>query len=403
MNSIIRTFLHYCRRLFVFVFKTISLLWPKDINLILFSSWFGRKYADNSMYLYEYMCTNSNYRIIWFTREKSIYNSLIAQGKPVVYSRSIKAILLHLRAKVFISTVQFNDFFSPLMSNCILLDLDHGFPAKYVHFVDPGITKREINYEFLLRKWIRYYMTASSYFTMNVVTQCFALPPKNIVFSNKPRVDVFFDEQLRVGKNDMVEKIKKGNKAIVWMPTHRSCGAVPIDVNTLLDLDNIQKICEEIEAVFIIKKHFYHRYEKTDLTAYSRIFDLTQADLDIQTLLFQADVLISDYSSCYIEYLTMNRPIILYVYDLEDYLKNERGVCVKMEDNHVGYKVRTKKELNDSLRVIGTDWSDSCNQKGRDEAMERYFDKNVEIGGSCKRITELLPSIIDDTYHPIWD
>lgn len=404
MNNIVRTLLHYCRRLFVIILKTISLLWPKDNNLILFSSWFGKKYADNSMYLYEYMLNHSSYRVIWFTRDKTVFKNLVSDRKPVVFSKSFRAILYHLRAKTFISTVQFFDFISPLMSKCVFLDLDHGFPAKYVHFVSPTITKREIEYEYILRKWVRYYMTASSKFTMEVVSKCFALPPDRIVFCNKPRIDVFYNNELRKGNNQIIDEIKKNKfKAIVWMPTQRSQGQTEIDVNQLLDLDEIQRICEEIGAIFIIKKHFYHRNETTNLAGYNRIFDLTKENLEIQTLLYQADVLISDYSSCYIEFLTMNRPVILYVYDLDEYLIKERDVCVKMEDNHVGYKVRTKEELNNSLRIIGKDWSDSYNQEGRNEALERYFDKKVEMGNSCKKISELLPSIIDGSYRPQWN
>ena len=399
-----RTILHYCHRVVVYALKLISLCFPKDDNLILFSSWFGMKYADNSMYLYEYMLNHSSYRVIWFTRDKIVYNNLIKNRKAVVYSKSFKAIFYHLRAKTFISTVQFFDFISPLMSNCVLLDLDHGFPAKYVHFVSPTITKREIEYEYILRKWVSYYMTASSKFTMEVVSKCFALPPDRLIFCNKPRIDVFYNQELRKGNNQIIDEIKENKyKAIVWMPTQRSQGQTVIDANILLDLNEIQSICEEIGAVFIIKKHFYHRNETTNLTGYNRIYDLTKENLEIQTLLYQADVLISDYSSCYIEYLTMNRPVILYVYDLDDYLINERGVCVKMEDNHVGYKVKTKEDLNSKLRIIGEDWSDSFNQEGRNEALERYFDKKVEMGSSCKRLTELLPAIIDGSYKTQWN
>lgn len=404
MKDFVRTFFHYLRRVYVICIKSISLLWPKDKKLIIFSSWFGMKYADNSMYLFEYMLNNSSYRVVWYTRNREVYHKLLSEGKPVIYKNTLKAIFYHLRAKVFISTVQFNDFISELMSNCILLDLDHGFPAKYVHFVSPTITKREIEFEYILRKWVSYYMTASSKFTMEVVSKCFALPSDRLVFCNKPRIDVFYDKKLRKGNNQQIDQLKDNKyKAIVWMPTHRSDGNVNIDVAELLDLKNIQEICEKHNAVFLIKKHYYHRNERSDLDNYSRIYDITNEEIETQTLLYQADVLISDYSSCYIEYLTMNRPIILYVYDLDNYLKNERGVCVRMEDNHVGYKVKSKEELNNCLRIIGNDWTDSRNQEGRNEAIERYFDKKVEMGGSCKRITELLPSIIDGSYRPQWN
>jgi CDP-glycerol glycerophosphotransferase (TagB/SpsB family) len=405
IKSAIRTLLHYLRRLSLLVAKSISLCFPKNEKMVLISSWFGKRYADNSMYLFEFMLNSPEYVVIWFTRDKNIYDKLRVEKKPAVYSYSFRALYYHLRSKLFISTVQFHDFIYPLMANCILLDLDHGFPAKYVHFAEPGITKRAVDFEMLQRRWIDYYMTASSYFTMSIVSKCFKLPPEKIVFSNKPRVDVFFDNGLRKNKNSFICDCLEGKmKSIVWMPTQRSRGNIHIDEASLLDLEGIQTFCEEMGAIFFIKKHFYHKNEMSHLDNYSRIIDITNVPLDVQVLLYQADVLISDYSSCYIEYLTLDRPIILYIYDFDDFVVEDRGVCVKMEDNHVGYKVKTPKELLDSLEIIGrNNWNDYENEDGRKEAKLRYFDNKVEIGNSRKMISEkIIPALLNGSYFHKW-
>lgn len=399
----IRTVLHYLHRLVLIITKSISYIIPKNERLILFSAWFGKKYADNSMYLYEYMLSNSNYKVIWLTRNRSIYNQLKSLNKPTVYHYSFLSLWLHLRAKLFVGTVQFHDFCDLFMANCVFLDLDHGFPAKYVHYMDENYPKRARDFEKIQRKWVNYYMTASSVFTKQIVSKCFGLQDDHMVFCNKPRVDAFFDPKLRENKNVIVERIKSGRRAIIWMPTHRSCGKISIDVSRLLDLPRLQMFCEKTNSVFIIKKHYFHRMETCDLSDYNNIYDLTDKDLEIQTLLYQADVLISDYSSCYIEYLTLNRPIVLYTYDLDNYLKNERGVCVKMNDNHVGYKPCSFNELLSDLTKISNDWTDEYNSTGRNDAKLRYFDPNVEIGTSRKVLSSLIPSIVSGTYHYEWE
>ena len=43
---------------------------PKNKKLILFSSWRGMKYSDNSMYEFEYFLKNSTYTVYWYTKNK---------------------------------------------------------------------------------------------------------------------------------------------------------------------------------------------------------------------------------------------------------------------------------------------------------------------------------------------
>ena len=109
-------------------------------------------------------------------------------------------------------------------------------------------------------------------------------------------------------------------------------GKTPIPIEKLFDLRKLDTFCRENDILFVIKKHFYHNSEKTDLTGYTNIVDLTGHSYDTQELMFNSDVLITDYSSCYIDYLLLNRPIVFYSYDLEDYLKNDREMYYDYED-----------------------------------------------------------------------
>src|SRR5690606_5765020 len=48
---------------------------------------------------------------------------------------------------------------------------------------------------------------------------------------------------------------------------------------------------------------------------------LVDHHVDVYPLLRSVDVLITDYSSGWFDYLILDRPILFYAYDLEDYLK----------------------------------------------------------------------------------
>jgi CDP-glycerol glycerophosphotransferase (TagB/SpsB family) len=135
------------------------------------------------------------------------------------------------------------------------------------------------------------------------------------------------------------------------MPTHRNAGAVKMDMNVILNLDNINSVCQENNAVFIINKHFCHKNEPR-IDGYESICEITDTGFDSQFLLAKADVLITDYSSCYIDYLLREKPIIFYQYDLEWYKKNDRELY--FEDGTVtpGRIVTEKNELDGVLKDV---------------------------------------------------
>jgi CDP-ribitol ribitolphosphotransferase len=51
-----------------------------------------------------------------------------------------------------------------------------------------------------------------------------------------------------------------------------------------------------------------------------RIVDATDSPMDVNDLLFAVDVLVTDYSSIVFEFSTLNRPMLFFAYDLDDYV-----------------------------------------------------------------------------------
>lgn len=398
-----RTLLHYFRRIIIIILKGLLTFIPKDNKLILFSAWFGKKYADSSMYEYEYLLKNSDYKVFWYTRNLCIYNDLVSKGNPVLYSKTLKAIWYQIRAKVLVTAIQTDDFNPYFFRNCICIDLDHGFVIKQVGFKIPNISKRYIDFRHLLWRGMDFRLTAATDFNRKAIEDSFGVTKDCIIKCNKPRTDALFDKELQQGKNLYVEDIKKGRKAIVWMPTHRSSGSKPMNIEKLLDLSTIQRICEDNDMVFIIKKHFYHRGEKSNLINYPNIYDITQQEIDSQIILAQADALISDYSASYIEYLSLDRPILLYAFDLDDYLKTERGLYYTFDINTAGELVRTKEQLNESIARIASDWYDTQHAAGRKQARDLFFNDESTPGEYREAFKCILDELIKGTYKANWE
>lgn len=371
---------------------------PKKKDMILFSAWFGKKYADNSRFLFEYMLENSNYKVEWYTKDEALYNELLSKGIPVVYSHSLKGIWHQCRAKMLVSTVQTSDFNMLLLNKAIYLDLGHGFPGKPVGLMQPTADEAWKDWFCFTKKGLDFYETASSRFVVDYISPCYDVQPDHFIFSNKPRIDVLFNEDLRKGINAKIEKFRNKKRIITYLPTHRSCGKKIMDISQIFDLRLLQLFCEQTNSIFLIKKHFYHNNEETDLMEFPNLFDITKDDIDTEVLLAQTDILVTDFSSCFIDFLTLDRPIIFYAYDYDDYMANERDYYWKYNMINGGYTAKHKNEFIRSLYDLSEDWNDTKHLEGRTEMRRSYFDDDVEMGSSREKLCNIVDRLMNGSY-----
>ncbi len=399
----IKEAMHKSRLLLILALKAIISIIPKKKDLILFSAWNGQRYADSSMYMYEYSLKKGSYEVYWFTKNKEVYDQLQAKGMPVVYSRSFKGVWKQLRAIMLVSSIQLADFNPYLLKNCIYYDLGHGFPIKESGFEQKDCTQHFINYTMTLRKGIKYYMPSSSEFSKDITCRAFKVELNQIAFCTFPRIDVFFDEKLREGINENIAQLIANKKVIAYLPTHRAMGKERIQCSEIFNLHDIQHICEEYDAIFLIKKHYFHSGEREKLEQYDRIIDITNENVETQTFLYNTDILVTDYSACSIDFSVLNRPMIFHAYDLEDFLQNERNLYVPFELNKAGIKTYTQNEFSQALRSILKNGNDDEHQSGREELRRRYFDDDCPIGHSREDIYNIMQQMIAGVYHNKWE
>src|SRR5690606_24802187 len=92
---------------------------------------------------------------------------------------------------------------------------------------------------------------------------------------------------------------------------------------------------------------------------------------DVQELLCAADVLITDYSSVMFDYAILDRPIVLFCYDLEHYRDELRGFYLDFEAEAPGRIVKTQAELEQALVVAARD-GDAAHAERRRTFRETY-------------------------------
>ena len=310
----------------------LSALKKRDPNLFVFGSWFGDKFADNSKYLYLYFLQKGE-KAYWITKNEEVYNQLKQDGLPAAMAYSEEGKRLCSKAGYIVTSTALSDVNENVIGGATRIDLFHGIPLKKIMYDDEVggkmLTRSQRVHELLTRRALKDYFVFSSSDTVSKsIRTAFRVDNDHILQYGLPRNDAFFDGSLKKLRLSEVDY----KYVISYLPTHRNVGKTPIPIEKLFDLRKLDTFCRENDILFVIKKHFYHNSEKTDLTGHTNIIDLTGQSYDTQELMFNSDVLITDYSSCYIDYLLLNRPIVFYSYDLEDYLKNDREMYYDYED-----------------------------------------------------------------------
>lgn len=165
------------------------------------------------------------------------------------------------------------------------------------------------------------------------------------------RTDVYFDAKRKQKAYGELSKLNlkiKGRKVILYAPTFR--GEIRhAKAPDRLDLPTMYRLHEEY--VILVKQHPFIR-ETLEIPEQYRDFCMEVADqMSIEELLMTADICITDYSSIVFEYSLMERPILFFAYDLDDYY-DERGFYYPYESFVPGPVVRTTEELADAVEQI---------------------------------------------------
>ncbi|MDA1535608.1 CDP-glycerol glycerophosphotransferase family protein [Bacillus cereus group sp. TH254-2LC] len=177
-----------------------------------------------------------------------------------------------------------------------------------------------------------------------VYADAFNLSQDQMLSTGIPRTDLFFDKKKKkqIINNFLNEnQFLREKKIILYAPTFRDGEIEHFNLN--LNLEEIYKELHQ-EYIFLIKLHPAVRNKINYLKQYSDfIFDYSLYP-NVNELLLITDILITDYSSIPFEFCLLNKPMIFYPYDLEQY-KKQRGF---IEDYHAtvpGPVVYSTKEL----------------------------------------------------------
>ncbi len=386
---------------FVFIF---SYFFPKKNNLWIFGSWQGEKYSDNSKFLFEYI--NSNFpqiEAVWFSRNEKIIRYLKKNGHKAEKFYSLKSFLICLRAKVIITCVNKDTdlpgfFFTKKNVN---FNLWHGNPLKILP-EDFYLKRSPFFAKIFIIFWIffkeksffcsEHFTPASSKLDQKIFKRCFTGESS---ITGYPRNDIFYKNR-RFIINRLPREIKKkilNKKVIFYCPTFRGSEYKnEFTKDFLRDYKfNFQKFntfLEKNDAVLFIKYHNHDFKKISDFNKLNQkyIFLINNYFFgDPYPVLKVTDILITDYSSIYFDFLHTLKPIIFTPFDLEDY-KEERGFYYDYEDVTPGPKAYSWEEVMNNIEIyLNNSDKDLEFRKKIHNQFNKYHD-----GNNCSRVTEKI-------------
>ncbi len=198
------------------------------------------------------------------------------------------------------------------------------------------------------------------------------------------RTDVFFDKTAEQAAREHLYEIfpqAKGKRVILYAPTFRGHVAGAKSPNEI----DIPRFCKALskDCVLLFKLHPFVK-KKTEIPPECGGFakDVTE-DMEIEELLLAADCCITDYSSLVFEYALLDRPMLFYAYDLDDYY-DWRGFYYPYEDFVPGPILKTQDALLDALRALPSGFDR--------ERMRAFRDKYMSAcdGHATERILECV-------------
>ena len=184
-----------------------------------------------------------------------------------------------------------------------------------------------------------------------IYSEVFGIEREALLATGMPRLEHFLDsdnmERTIAQIYDSFPELE-GRKIITFAPTYRGSSQknAYYDFENM-DFDRIYEYCKRVNAAFIIKQHHFLR-EKAPISDNQRdvFYDLSECNLN--DLFYITDVLITDYSSCFYDFLLLGRPVLFFTYDRAVYSAT-RGVHRPISDVAPGRVCDDFEQLMDAL------------------------------------------------------
>lgn len=179
----------------------------------------------------------------------------------------------------------------------------------------------------------------------------------------------------------------QNKRVILYAPTWRGYKCqVPVTDN---DIGSLDMTLRDAGHMLLYRPHYYESILPLDLLSGRSNIAVVDSHRQpsSQLLLAACDMLMTDYSSIFVDYLLLNRPIVFYPFDCVEY-QNYRGLVFDLYDkcDAPGPIISSLGEITEYMQSV----QDGCDlyAEYRNSAANRYHDHLDD--SSCERVWNLI-------------
>ena len=287
--------------------KLNTLISKKRDRIVIYSNW---GFRDNIRTLYQYLVDNGyqdKYEII--CASNNFYH--LKKDKKVKFISIYNGLYYFLTSKYFFYS--FGKYPIKPTKKQMVVNLWHGMPLKKIGNLENGM--ENIDYNFFTK------LVSSSDLFTPIMKAAFNANDEQILLVGNIRNDELFEENK--------------DKNIIWMPTYRnsknyhdSQDAIIFSLDDL-EFNRMNNLLAGYEYHLYIKLHPLEESHFKCKNNYSNIQMLSEDIISqnygtLYKFLGTTSALITDYSSVFLDYYLLNRPVAFTINDYEEY-KEKRG------------------------------------------------------------------------------
>ncbi|MFS0614973.1 CDP-glycerol glycerophosphotransferase family protein [Lederbergia ruris] len=362
------------------VFNIMALVFPIKENKVTFASYRSNVIEGNLNYVYQEMASQyPDYQYSFLIKK---FNGSFL-GKIEYILHMLKSVYAIATSRYFI----IDDFYFPVYvikprTGTDIIQLWHAVGAFKKFGLSTvnksfGPSKEYLQHVKIHSNYSKVYVSGES--VVPYYAEAFGMDEDKIFPLGVPRTDFFFD------KNKINESQEKfylqfpeviNKKVLLYAPTFRGKSHDPKKISCPINIGELRAMLGD-EYVFLIHLHPYMQQNSWIHEKDQSFALMINENFTIEEIMAVADILITDYSSIIFDYSLLERPILFYADDLQEYLQER--------DFYFDYRKFIPGPFFDETRSLG-DWI--LNEKNDLTSIVKFKEDFFDYldGKSAKRI-----------------
>ena len=337
-----------------------------DNKLIIFSSFAGSAYTCSPKAIYQHIIKDpkfKDFKFIWAFKNVEDKIKFFNDSRTELVKYNSKEFFYKLsQAKYWVFNFKTPEYFIK-KEDQIFIQCWHGTPLKrlgcdiQIEYGNRATALRKIHKSYIEDAKKYNYFISPSKFATEKFCSAFGLrklKKENIIIEKGyPRNEYLFnykEEDIVKIKNNL--NLPENKKIILYAPTFRDNQYQEGKGHTYKLGVNLLRLKEELDNNYVILMRLHYLVSNhIDISQFKNfVYDVSDYE-DINELYLISDILITDYSSVFFDYANLKRPILFYMYDLEEYKNSIRDFYIKLEELP-GPIVENDKELINNIKNI---------------------------------------------------